>query len=325
MKNLTPDLDDKRSDLLIRVASMYYERDYSQQKIADILNISRSNISRLLTEAKNKGFVEIRVNKRYPTSTVLEKALIEEFGIEDALVLNSSSADYERRLAMVGRLAAWHLEQNIKEGDTIAIAWGTGVSSAVQAFPSMTMFNTDVVQMLGSVGRVDSVIDGPELARELASKLGGKHYYLHAPLFVDSGQTRDLFLQQVTIQETLNIARKARLALAGIGTTEPGRSSFLRAGHLTEDELTELRNLGAVGETCGQHFDIDGNATGLDINERVISLSAEDIRTIPHTIAVACGLHKKRSIIGALRGGFINVIATDDITARSVLEEVNTL
>lgn len=326
IKNPFPGIiDDKRNDLLIRVASMYYERDYSQQRIADILNLSRSNISRLLKEAKEKGVVEIRVNKRFPTVTSLEQALVDEFGLQTALVLDSGSADYERRLQMIGQLAAWHLESMILENDTLAIAWGTGVSSAVQAFPSLPILHTDVVQMLGSVGSVDSVIDGHELARELATKLGGKFYYLHAPLFVDSLKTREIFLQQPTIAATLKQARSARLALAGIGTTEPGKSSFLRAGHLNEHELDVLRNQGAVGETCGLHFDIDGNSLPFDINQRVISLDADEIRDIPHTVAVACGLHKKRSIIGALRGCYIKILVTDDITARAILEEVNIL
>jgi len=185
-----------------------------------------------------------------------------------------------------------------------------------------TMFKVDVVQMLGTVGRVDSVIDGPDLARELASKLGGHHLSLHAPLFVDSATTRDLFLQQPTIAETLDIARGAHAALVGVGTTEPGKSSFLRAGHLTEEDLEGLRKEGVVGESGGQHFDINGTAAGLDINRRVIGLSADEIRCLPNKIAVACGLHKTLSIIGALRGGYVNVLATDDVTARAVLSKV---
>ncbi|MEL6150245.1 MAG: sugar-binding domain-containing protein [Chloroflexota bacterium] len=255
--------EDKRNDLLIRVASMYYERDYSQQKIADILNISseknmsRSNVSRLLKEAREKGFVEIRVHKQFPTEPELENALVEAFGVTDALVLESNGADYDARLEQVGQLAALHLSRVIGEGDSIGIAWGTGVASAVSAFPLMPANGNDVVQMLGTVGNVDSVLDGPELARELATKLGGQHYHMHAPLFVDSPAARDIFIQQTAIAEALRRARAVKAALVGIGTTVRGRSSFLRAGHLTEDELETLREAGAVGESAGQHFDMD--------------------------------------------------------------------
>ncbi len=316
--------EETRDDLLIRVASMYYERDYSQQKIAEILgDVSRSGISRLLKEAKEKGLVEIRVHKRFPTVPVLEDALVEIFGMESALVIDSGSANYESRLRMAGQAAAWHLEGMLRGDDTLAISWGTGVSAAVEGFGAHPELHVDVVQMIGSVGRVDSIIDGPELARRLAVKLGGRYFYLHAPLFVDSESTRNLFLQQVTIAETMDMARKAKVALVGVGSVEPGKSAFLRGGHLSEDDVADLRNQGAVGETAGQHFDIDGQMLGLDINNRVMSLQCDDLRAIPHTVAVACGLHKKRSIIGALRGGYLNVIATDDITARAIIEDVH--
>lgn len=315
--------EESRDDLLIRVASLYYERDYSQQKIAGILAISRSNISRLLKEAKEKGLVEIRVHKRFPTVPALEDALVDIFGIEAALVIDSGSADYDTRLRMAGQAAAWHLEGMLRPDDTLAISWGTGVSAAVEAFSSHANRHVDVVQMIGSVGRVDSIIDGPELARRLAVKLGGRYFYLHAPLFVDSESTRNLFLQQVTIAETLEKARKANVALVGVGSVEPGKSAFLRGGHLSENDVTDLRNQGAIGETAGQHFDIDGHMIGLDINNRVIGLHCDDLRAIPHTVAVACGLHKKRAIIGALRGDYLDVIATDDITARAIIEDIH--
>lgn len=311
--------DDRRSDLLIRVASMYYERDYSQQKIADVLNTSRSNVSRLLKEAKTKGFVEIRVHKRVATAVALEQALVDQFDIEAALVFEGGNLDYHSRLERVGLLAARHLETQIEEGDTLAISWGTAVASAVGAFPVMMNLHTDVVQMIGTVGRVDSIIDGPDLSRELANKLGGQHYYLNAPLFVDSASTRAIFLQQPIIAETLSMARKAQVALVGIGTTVPGKSSFLRARHLSEADLDRLRAQGAVGEVSGQHFDIEGNADGIDLNERVIGLTAAEIRRIPRISAVACGAHKVQSILGALRGGYLSALATDDMTATEIL------
>jgi DNA-binding transcriptional regulator LsrR (DeoR family) len=77
-----------------------------------------------------------------------------------------------------------------------------------------------------------------------------------------------------------------------------------------------------VGETCGQHFDIHGGSE-FDINRRVISVSLDDVKHIPHVIAVACGLKKTRSILGALRGGYVKALATDETTAAAVLEAAN--
>jgi deoxyribonucleoside regulator len=311
---------ENREDLLIRVASLYYEHDYSQQEIAELLQISRSNISRLLKEAKQKGLVEIRIRKRISTVPALEREFRQRFGLQQAMIVEKRDQSYAETLAAAGQLAAWHLEETLRPDDTLAISWGTGVSSAVTAMSPHTSLNIEVTQMIGSVGRVDSVIDGPELARQLATKLGGRYFYLPAPLFVDSATTRDTFLEQDTIQETLNRARDADVALVGVGTTESGASSFLRAGHLTEEQLATLRKQGAIGESSGIHFDIKGGAD-FDINRRVIGLNLDEVKNIPHVIAVACGLVKRRSILGALRGGYVKALATDDETAQAVLEE----
>lgn len=311
---------DSREDLLTRVASLYYEYDYSQQQIGEMLKISRSNISRLLKEAKQKGLVEIRIHKRIATVPHIERELQNRFGLHHAMVVDQRDADYDARLASAGQLAALYLEEIIRPNTVLAIAWGTGVAAAVDAFSIHPVLHIEVVQMLGSVGNVVSEIDGPDLARRLANKLGGQYYYLHAPLFVDSEATRDTFLGQAMIQHTLAQARRAEIAIVGVGTVDPDSSSFLRAGHLTKQQLMELRAQGVVGETAGQYFDIDGNSN-FDINRHVIAMSLEQMKQIPYVTAVACGISKTRSIVGALRGGHIKALATDLTTAEAVLKE----
>jgi DNA-binding transcriptional regulator LsrR (DeoR family) len=109
------------------------------------------------------------------------------------------------------------------------------------------------------------------------------------------------------------------LAITGIGTMVEEASSFLRAGHLTVAELAQLREQGIVGETCGRFFDAWGRCEGFAINERVIGIALDDLRRIPRVIAVARGLPKARSILAALRVGYMTVLATDDVTARAIL------
>lgn len=310
---------DNRDDLLTRVASLYYEYDYSQQQIADKLNISRSNISRLLKEAKEKGLVVIRIIHRVPHAAHLEQALVERFHLKRALVADLPGKTHEEQLAGAGQLAAWYLEEVLTPRSVLAISWGSGVAQAVSAMSQLSHLQVDVVQMIGSVGSIASVIDGPELARRLSAKLGGSYHYLHAPLFLNSSITRDGLMEQPTIVEALQHARAAQVALVGVGTTAPGASSFLRAGHMTEEQVAELRDQGIVGETAGWHFDMQGNAD-FSINQRVIALPLHDLKRIPEVVAVACGRAKTRSIVGVLRGGYVKVLATDSVTAQGVLE-----
>lgn len=321
LKTPIPLTNETREDLLVKVATLYYEQEMNQEQIAQLLNKTRSNVSRMLKEARQRGIVQIKIRKRIPQDAALEREFRVQFRLKNAMIMQSGGRSYVEVLDAVGELAAQHLEERLRPNDTIGISWGTGVGAAVNAFAANPSLQIDVAQMLGSVGTVDSAIDGPELARQLATKLGGRYYYLHAPVIVDSPTTREMFLEQPTINDTLSRARRANIALVGIGTTEAAASSFLRAGHLTQAQLTELRQQGAVGESGGRHFDEFGNTEQFDINRRVIGLNLPELREIPYVLAVACGLLKKRSILGALRGGFIDAIATDDATAAAVLEE----
>jgi deoxyribonucleoside regulator len=317
-----------RDDLLVQVASLYYEQELNQQEIAERLQISRSNISRLLHEAKERGIVEIRVHKPLYRSSALEGQLVARFGLKHALVLEhvgGTGDEAGELLPAVGRLAARFILEKLRPGDVLAISWGRGVHAAATAVPSHPELRVDVVQMIGSVGASDARIDGPDLARHLAEMLGGRHYFLHAPVLVDNPAVRDMLLAEPSIQDTLDRARHASFALVGIGALDPEVNSFLRAGHLSERQLSGLQAQGAVGETCGVHFDIDGNLGSLLVNRRVIGLEIEALQRIPFVLAVACGRAKARPILGAIRGAHINALATDDTTARAVLDEADRL
>lgn len=312
-----------RDDQLVTVASLYYELNQNQQQIAERMEISRSSVSRMIKEARDRGIVEIRIHRPVHRDYRLEQGLIETFGLQDAYVLlTTAELRDEQKLYGVGRLAAAYLERVIAAlpaGACIGIAWGTGVHAAVTALGEERNRQIDVVQILGSVGAANTLIDGPDLARMAAAKLGGRHYDLHAPVLVEQEGLRDLLAQEPSVRDGLQRARSVALAITGIGTLHAEAASFLRAGHLAPTDLAQLRAQGIVGETVGRFFDVQGCAT-YPINERVIGIDLDDLRALPRVVAVARGLPKAQSILGALRGKFMTVLATDDLTARAVLE-----
>jgi DNA-binding transcriptional regulator LsrR (DeoR family) len=64
-----------------------------------------------------------------------------------------------------------------------------------------------------------------------------------------------------------------------------------------------------------------GEPINLEINERIIGLTLEQIKAVPGVIAVAGGREKYDLIRAALRGRIMNVLATDHATAESLLAE----
>lgn len=312
-----------RDDILVTVASLYYDQNQNQQQIADRLEISRSSVSRMIKEARDRGIVEIKIRRPLYRNYELEQALLDRFAIRDAYVLLTGNlGEPDAALNAIGRLAAGYLNRVIESlpaGTSIGIAWGTGAYAAATALSAHPEKQIDVVQLLGSVGAPDPLIDGPDLARMLAGKLGGRHFYLHAPVLVEQDGLRDMLYRESAVREALARIDTLALAVTGIGTVQPEASSFLRTGHLTLAELEGLQSQGIVGETCGRFFDQDGRSDGFEINEHVVGIELTALQKIPRVVAVAHGLPKVQAILGALRGKLMTVLCTDDITARAIL------
>ena len=161
-------------------------------------------------------------------------------------------------------------------------------------------------------------MDGQDLARMVAVKLGGRHYDMHAPVLVEKPEVRTAFLSEPTVQDAVRRAQAVQLAITGIGSVAADSSSFLNAGLLSHSDLASLRNQGAVGEMIGRFFDEGGEYESLAINQRIIGIELDDLRKIPLVLAIARGIQKARAIHAALRAGYISVLATDEVTAKAV-------
>ncbi len=195
-----------------------------------------------------------------PHDFELEMQLVARFQLTDALVLEAKpDADEASLLAGVGQLAAIYLQRiipNLPEGSTIGVAWGTGVHATVSALPNHLAQGIDVVQLMGGVGAL--VIDGPDLARMVAAKLGGRHYDLHAPVLVERPEVRDLFLSEPTVREAIRRARSVQLAITGIGSVDERDSSLsARRPDHTQRHCAAAR-AGRRSDTPGRFFDAWG-------------------------------------------------------------------
>lgn len=68
-------------------------------------------------------------------------------------------------------------------------------------------------------------------------------------------------------------------------------------------------------------MDRDGNVCPIELNQRVIGITVDKIKAIPNVIAVAGGTEKQDAILAALKGGYINVLVTDEKTAEFLLNQ----
>lgn len=82
-------MDKEKQQLSVEVARLYYQSDYSQQEIANKLNISRPTISRLLKYAKEKGFVQINIADPFADLDNVGNLLKEKYNLLEAHVVFS--------------------------------------------------------------------------------------------------------------------------------------------------------------------------------------------------------------------------------------------
>jgi DNA-binding transcriptional regulator LsrR (DeoR family) len=67
-------------------------------------------------------------------------------------------------------------------------------------------------------------------------------------------------------------------------------------------------------------FYINGKIIDSGINDRVLAIDIDSYKKIPIRIGVASGPEKLSAIVGASRGGLINVLITSFQTANALLE-----
>jgi DNA-binding transcriptional regulator LsrR (DeoR family) len=91
-----------------------------------------------------------------------------------------------------------------------------------------------------------------------------------------------------------------------------------RDGFLTEDEVIELVQAGAVGENLGWAFNEAGELVHASTQQRVTSIQLRKPPKKP-VIALAGGERKAPAVVGALRGQWINGLVTDETCARMIL------
>lgn len=305
--------------LLNTILNMYYIEDLNQVQIAKRLGLSTSKVNRMLQQAREEGFVEINIRTPFQHLVDLETRLKAIFGLADAIVIPPVPEDTNNLAHSLGRVGAEFLLRHVRDGDIICIGGGTAVHAVVEAIQAPRAYSVEVVPFLGAV-QGDVSTDVNFLAARLAERLGGKAYQLHAPAFAGTATDRDILMEMRPVKEILDIARRARFSLMGIGTIDGESSRYVKFTALSPDDMRRIAEVhGGVGEIGAHVFDATGVPCAEEYSARVIGLTLEEIKCIPVTISLAVTLAKVRSLYGALRGGYLRSLVTDEAAARGLL------
>ena len=306
-------------ELLTEIAVAYYCDEVTQEEIANKFGFSRIKVGRLLKRAKEEGIVEINVRYHPVFSAQLEKQLTARFPVSRALIaLDHPDEDEQRR--QVASLVSAHLNNVLKDNTVVAVGQGRNVAAIAEYSGAIQSRDCRFICGIGGTHRPGDVINADHISRLLAKKYGGSSESLYAPAYVENMQLKALLMQNDTVRQTLDRARKADVALVGIG--DMNESSYMvKLGWFTPQEISDASlNQGVTGEIAGyDFFNAQGQHVNTVMDNRVIGLSAEELKQIPCVIAIAAENTKAMSIMGALRTGAIDVIATSARNIRTIL------
>jgi DNA-binding transcriptional regulator LsrR (DeoR family) len=303
------------------VLTLHFMEEMTQSEIAKQLNLSTSKVNRLIRQGRQLGMVKIVIESPLQRLVDVERRLTDVTALRRAVVTPTVPGNPDTNLQRVGRAAADELLATIRDGDVIAITGGKAVSAVVANLPLGRTFDVTVVPLTGGV-QGKYYTDVNHLATQMAVRLGGSAMLLHAPLFAESRAQRDTLMEVGSIREVFDLARRAQVAVVGIGSIFTPDSSYYDLVPEPGTEPEQLLGGGASGEFLAHLIRDDGSVTDLPLNSRLVALGPAELSICPNVIGVSAGPEKVQPIRAALAGGLISSLIVDEETASSVLESL---
>ncbi|WP_199616609.1 sugar-binding transcriptional regulator [Paenibacillus alkalitolerans] len=303
--------------VLIKIAKLYYFEELTQAEIAKKIGVSRPIISKMLQKAKQSGIVEIIIHDDTFETVDLEQRIESAFGLDEVLVFPSRGLTKDMLLPAFGKFFAPHLSKAIRDAKKIGVGWGSTLYHLVSEFPYENREGITVVPLVGGVGTKLVEYHSNQIAYELAKKLNGRSESLYAPAVVGTVELKNQLTDFPNIASVLQEAVEVDVALIGIGTPYY-HSTMKEIGYLNDNDIEELRANGVIGDLNSRFIMENGTVSDHPINDKVIGIDLEQLKNINKVIGVAIGAHKAQSIIAALRGGYLDVLAIDDQTAETI-------
>lgn len=308
-----------KDKLAINVAKLYYRSDFSQQKIAQELGVSRPSISRLLQYAKDKGYVNIQIVDPVENMSHMEQALKDKLHLKDVKIASSTINDEEEIKKYLGIAAAKYLDSIIKDGDIIGVYWGSTLYQMAQSLLPKSIKGSQIVQLGGSVSNSEWNNYAREILDAFAQNYDTVAHYLPLPVLFDTKATKELVDKDRYVKRVLELGRNANIALFSVGTVRPN-AMFFRLGYTSIEEKEKIQR-NSVGDICSRFFDVEGRICNRELDDRTVGISLNELRSKEFSIMISGGEAKIHSIKAALKGRYANVLITDQFTGKALLQD----
>ena len=307
----------EQHELLRWVADLYYLQQQGQAEIAALIGTSVSKVSRLLAEARRQGIVTINVAPSRVGDSELECALKRRFGLQAVYVAPARVSEPSVASRVVALMAARVLPRLLPREGVVGFSGGYTVAQLAGALEPLPDTDLTLVPLQGNWVDGGAHLHNDQVCRDAALRLGARALSLPAPMVVERADTRDALLLDRSIRPVTARWSELRLAVVGVGAAPGGLPPDYPSvmGMLSAEVQLELRRDGVVGDLCAHMFDGEGHFVEQEVSRRTLSIPVESLRRVPCVVAVAGGVNKAASLLGAVRTGVPRVLVTDQLAA----------
>lgn len=307
--------------LMVNVAQMYYIDGMKQDGIANRLRISRSMISMILAEAKELGIVNINIRNPLLNNEELSQEIRASFGLKECVVIPTAIQDANTLRGLLAQRATEVFNRLLDHQCVVGITWGRTCFEFISSYsPNRDFREISVAALIGGSNQTANYFRLNEMVRVFAEKLNGVPAFIHGPALASSIEEKEFYVKSSSMQTILEKWQNLDIVISGIGTLSK-YNGIERETFIGENEIyIQVEDNNAVGDICARYFDIEGTLIKDFFYERIIGIPVEDLRNAKTVIGLASGAEKSYSIIGALRTGLIDILITDELTAKSFLK-----
>lgn len=307
--------------IMVQVAQMYYMDGLTQENIANQLGISRSSISMILSEARNYGIVDIKIKNPQNNNDELSEMIRNEFNLKSCYVVPVNAKLVKILTKVVATQGAFLSEKEIKSHSSLGVAWGTTCYECMMAFRNNSnLYDIHVVPLIGGTNRISSEYQLNEMVRNMAEKLQGTPSFIYAPALADTIEEKDIIMKTMAMQSIVEAWNKLDVAIVSVGAPPEYYNSKMQYDPYEMKKMFESDPMRPVGDICARRFNLNGDFLQNDYNQKIMGIGEEELKRTGKVICIAAGTYKTLSILGALHTEAIDMLITDENTARSVLD-----
>ena len=301
---------DYEESLVIKTAWYYYLENMTQQRIAEILGISRIRVIKLLEKARQTGVIQFKVRKDSASRMALEKKLCEKYDLKDSFVVPTNPEE-EGVNETIAKAAAMYIGDRIDEDTFINIGYGDTPSRVLNNLAMMSEKPITCISLTGGVNYY--------LPNTHSQTFNARLFLMPAPLIASSSALAHAMRQEASVTEISRMVLLSGITVVGIGGMSEDATIF-KSGILSKNDLLYLKMQGGVGDILSHFLDENGNLLNHDVEDRLISTPLDTIKSLDNVIGVAAGNSKTAAIRAVLRGAYLDVLITDENTAQQLLE-----